>query len=160
MFSGYIYKCTTRHQTWEDFAGKNMGYLWVTMGLPTRRTVWWVRSWPFHPYDCGAPKWHVRFGKQLGKNYSIPWPPWPWAFEGQLLRQVHLAMLLGQTIISPQISPCVPCALAVAGLTWLKTGSKDGINKYEFDHDSSTLIITEIDIGSNQLSNPILTIHH
>ncbi|CAL1149680.1 unnamed protein product [Cladocopium goreaui] len=30
---------------------------------------------------------------------------------------VHLAMLLGQKIISPQISPCVPCALAVAGLT-------------------------------------------
>lgn len=56
-----------------------------------------------------------------------PWPPWPWAFEGQRLGQVHLAMLLGQKIISPQISPCVPCALA-AGLTWLKTGSKDGIN--------------------------------
>ena len=99
MFSGYIYKCTTRHQTWEESAGENMGYLWVTRGLPTRRSVW----------IC-----------LVGWIMSIP-SLWLW-------RQVHLAMLLGQKIISPQISPCVPCALAVAGLTWLKTGSKDGIN--------------------------------
>jgi len=59
---------------------------------------------------------------------------------------------------SPDISMCSMCP--GGGRLDVAQDWKQRWDKYEFDYDSSTLIITEIDIGSNQLSNPILTIYH
>ena len=107
MFSAYIHtQCTTRNQTREDFACGNMGYLWASIGLPnvtnqkgSVHPMWFPFCMSVLQFETTA--YHSMMAMVYRGRKAMASHEW---------RQVHLAMRLARKIISPQRSPCVPCA--------------------------------------------------